>query len=428
MQPKTNNIPSINAQVFDQATIEIDDSSSRISYYAFLLLTFFLIGRPQETFTTLQYIRPVLVLTIINVVSVFLQNRNPITILLSHSLGKKYLAFYGMMLIGIPFAYYRKAAFDFAILQYSINVLFFGFFIIHINSYVRMKQLCLIIVSSIFLYSLASLLLGSRVGGRFSFGSMNDPNDLAYLLVSLVPFTILFISETGNITTKILAIVTAGISLFVIFLTGSRGGLIGVIVLLFLSLFTKLSPVNKSIKIIVFICVILFILTNKHMIFTERNATILSLGNDYNVTSEEGRINLWEKGLALALERPLTGIGAQCFPIAIALDRKQRNVQEKWQVVHNSYVQIVSELGIIAFIIFILMLKESFQIFQKARISGVDLADTSDIKRLAGITGIIMISFICHLVVAFFLTQGYSILFTLYFSFAAVFNNHIKSV
>jgi hypothetical protein len=42
-----------------------------------------------------------------------------------------------------------------------------------------------------------------------------------------------------------------------------------------------------------------------------------------------------------------------------------------------------------------------------------------DLKRLAGIA---QIGFTAHLIVAFFLTQGYSILFTLFFAFAAAMN------
>jgi len=163
----------------------------------------------------------------------------------------------------------------------------------------------------------------------------------------------------------------------------------------------------------------IFALANKEMIFTERSATIFELGQDYNITDEFGRLQLWEKGLEFTLKRPLTGVGAQCFQEAIAIDRQQRNVQERWQVVHNVYLQVSSELGLIAFIIFFLMMKESLQIFHKVRIG---LENQLNIRKLAGVT---QIGFICHIVVAFFLTQGYSILFSLFFGFAS--SLHITS-
>ena len=97
---------------------------------------------------------------------------------------------------------------------------------------------------------LSSLHGGISRGDRFTFGSMYDPNDLAYLLVSLVCFTGLFISGNERIVFKLLALLTSIISLILIVITGSRGGLIGLVILLFLFLFTNISPVKKSIKII----------------------------------------------------------------------------------------------------------------------------------------------------------------------------------
>ncbi len=201
--------------------------------------------------------------------------------------------------------------------------------------------------------------------------------------------------------------------------TGSRAGLIGLVILLFLFLFTNISPVKRSIKIVLFIGIIIFTAAYAGKIFTERNSTILNPGEDYNVTDEYGRLELWKKGVEFTLMRPLTGVGATCFPEAIGVNRKKRGIQEKWQVVHNAYLQISSELGLIAFIFFFLMLKESFQIFKNARRIENNLEGMTSINRLAGI---LQISFISHLFVAAFLAQGYSIFFTLFFAFAVVIN------
>jgi O-antigen ligase len=344
------------------------------------------------------------------------------------SIGRKYLYFYGMMIVGIPFAYYRRNAFEFVIFQYSINMLYFCLFFIHVHSYERMKTFAFTIVCSIFFYGLVSLQGGISRGGRYTFGKMYDPNDLAYLLVSLLPFTGLFFQEGGKLTAKLLAAVTAAISLILIVYTGSRGGLIGLVVLLFLFLFTNISPVKRSIKIASFIIIIIFTVSYAGKIFTERNSTLLNLGEDYNATDEYGRVALWKKGVEFTLKNPLTGVGATCFPEAIGIDRKQRMVQESWQVVHNAYLQISSEIGLVAFIIFFLMLIESFRIFQTARRMKDDQAGMTSVNMLAGI---LQLGFISHLVVAAFLAQGYSIIFTLFFAFAAVIDKmqgHFKGV
>jgi len=389
------------------------NSTTRMSYYMFILLSIVLIGRPQEIIPFLEKVRPVLLLTIINVVLVIVQNKNLISRLNSSSIGKKYLLFYGMMIIGIPFAYYRRMAFDFIFFQYIINMLYFSLLVVHTNTYERLKGFVSIITLSMLFYGLACLLMGVSSEDRLSFGSTYDPNDLAYLLVSLLPFAIIVIAEVGNVLLKLLASVSIITSLYIVLLTGSRGGLLGLVCLLILLLFPRFIRIDTKYKIMMLMVILVFGIVEKDKIFTDRFATILNLSQDYNATDEEGRIKLWEKGLAFTISRPLTGVGAQCFPMAIGLERKQRHVQEKWQVVHNSYIQISSELGVIAFIIFFLMLKESNQVLSKmTKIND----DTIQYKQLQSIAGITQIGFICHLIVAFFLTQGYSILFTLFFA------------
>ena len=395
-------------------------STTQVSFYSFLLLTFILIGRPQEVFPVLQSLRPALAFTLINVILV-----NPLKAMFEQSLSKKYLAFYVIMLLGIPFALYRRAAFEFAIFQYIVNMIYFGLLITHVDSYKRARDLVFILVSSICFFGVASLVLGTMSEERFTFGSTYDPNDLAYLFVSLIPFTVLFFSENEKLPVKVFAAATGIISLLVILLTGSRGGLISLATILMLFLFTRMIPVKRSIKVMVLIGIIIFAVANKDKIFTERYSSILSLELDYNVTDELGRLQLWKKGIEFTLTRPLLGVGAQCFPTAIGMERRHRHVIERWQVVHNSYLQISSELGLIAFIIFILMIKETLHVYRRARHRESDQIKINNIQRLAGVTEI---SFISHCIAAFFLTQGYSILFTSFFALAASYSNLIEGI
>jgi O-antigen ligase len=266
---------------------------------------------------------------------------------------------------------------------------------------------------------------GSYQENRLSFGSTYDPNDLAYMFVSLLPFTVFYISDSKNLITKLFAALTMIISSMLILFSGSRGGLIGFAIMLLLFLFSKLSPIRRSIKLALIIMILVFAVTNKDILFTGRYTTLMEVDQDYNVTDEYGRINLWKKAGEFIVKRPLTGVGALCFPNAIGFERRSRLGQERWQAVHNSYLQIASELGLIAFTIFILMIKESLRVLQKVRRSESKMINMTGIQNLAGI---VQIGFICHLFVALFLTQGYSIIFTLFFAFATAFNKLLNQV
>lgn len=399
--------------------------TSKFSFSIFLLLAFVMVGRPQDVFHFLEPLRLALSLTLLSLLAVVLQGRSVVGDLLRDPMGRKYLVFYGIMVMGIPFALYSRAAFNFIIFKYMVNIIFFGLFLMHVHSYERMRSVVLTIVCSLCFYGTSSVLSGVFEGGRFGFGSMYDPNDLAYMLVSLAPLAALYLGRGERLPLKLLAGATLAVSLLVTVYTGSRGGLIGLAVALYLLVFSRVSPVRFPVKALFLIGVLVFIGVKSDMVFTERNATIFNLGRDYNVSDENGRLNLWKKGVKFTLANPLTGVGAMCFPEAVALDRRMRNSAETWQVVHNAFIQISSELGLIALAVFALLIRDTLKAFRKARGGKAGRGAKPGLPRLAGAA---QIGFTSHLIVAFFLTQGYSILFTLFFAFGAAMRRLLEPV
>src|SRR5213593_4427782 len=92
----------------------------------FLLWTFIFIGRPQDSFYSLQAIRPILLLGIVTLTFVLL---NSAQLNFGGLFGilevKQYALFYCVMIVGIPFAYHQRVAFESALLGYGINVIYF---------------------------------------------------------------------------------------------------------------------------------------------------------------------------------------------------------------------------------------------------------------------------------------------------------------
>ena len=147
-----------------------------------------------------------------------------------------------------------------------------------------------------------------------------------------------------------------------------------------------------------------------------RFLSVTDYENDYNITSETGRIAIWKIGVNLTLSNPITGVGVKCFPMAIGYYRSDTGLIPRWQRAHNSYLQVSSELGLIGFFVFISIIIsciKNFSYFSKKEIS---LTKSDEIKTIGGL---VLIGFIGSLIPAFFLSQAYSILFTLYFAFSA---------
>src|SRR5213594_243679 len=96
----------------------------------FLLWLFVVIARPQDLWTSLESIRPVLTLSIVTSLLVFVRiNTREIMDALSVPEAKQYLTFYLLMIAGIPFAYHKGVAFESVIIGYSMNILFFVIFV-----------------------------------------------------------------------------------------------------------------------------------------------------------------------------------------------------------------------------------------------------------------------------------------------------------
>jgi O-antigen ligase len=391
-----------------------------MSFFIFRLLTFVLLGRPQDFFPILASLRMALVLTLILLALTILGYKKKTSEgIFNFKMSKKYAFFYLTMILGIPFAYFRRAAFDYVFLIYLSNMLFFYFCFIYIDSIKKLKSIIYVICFSVLFYGALSWAKGgfNDPTGRLSFGEMYDSNDLAYLLVSLFPLSLIFIINKEGLFKKILGITTFGISVIVILLTGSRGGVLSLAVVFTILLFKYGRTVKLSYKISLLAISLVMIALYSSKINTERYESIREVGSDYNVTAEDGRLAIWAKGIQLALSNPITGVGVDCFPKAIGEMRAALGEHPRWQPAHNAYVQVAAEVGLIGFFIFSSMISGTLKSLSLCIRSEITSPQAKEFKSIAMS---IQIGFIGSLVSAFFLTQAYSILFTLFFALAVV--------
>lgn len=67
---------------------------------------------------------------------------------------------------------------------------------------------------------------------------------------------------------------------------------------------------------------------------------------------------VWSRGIQYMLDRPLTGVGLNAFPIAEGTlsplaERQRFSRGVRWSAAHSAYVQIGAELGIVALLTFV---------------------------------------------------------------------------
>lgn len=384
----------------------------------FLLFVFVLFARPQDFFPLLKPLRLAFVMTIIIIIVTVVRNKfNGIQYILKFKQVKKIIVIYIIMIIGIPFSMHRGYSFDFVFMRYSMQIIFFIFSIIYVDSIEKFEKFLFIVCLSGFFYACFSLINAGSFSGRFAYGSMYDPNDLAAFLVMLIPLKLYFLSSRGVVGQKVVAITAIGISIIVILMTGSRGGLLGLAAVLFLLFFTKLSLLKHFHKVVLLGIFVAAIGANYEKINIDRYSSLFNMEDDYNVTSETGRFAIWKRGGTLTLANPLTGVGTRCFGMAIGYDRKKDGEIPRWQTAHNSYILFLTEVGIIGFTVYLSMIFNSLKIFYNY---SKEETLPEKFRSITNMSKVILLAFIGHLICASFLSHAYSGGFTLFFAFSVI--------
>lgn len=202
--------------------------------------------------------------------------------------------------------------------------------------------------------SVAAML--TSFAGRAGSDRTYDPNDFAYVLVGLLPCACAFITISKGWRRALFA----GIALWAIvaiLLTQSRGGLLGLTVdvvaltLFFPSIRKGPTPVSPSRGELLarMLTVCLVGITIWHEIPGDARArleTITTADQGYNVTSEGGRVQIWERNLPLIVDRPW-GYGANAFSAVDGI-----YAGGNYKAPHNVFLQALIELGVPGLLMF----------------------------------------------------------------------------
>jgi O-antigen ligase len=149
-------------------------------------------------------------------------------------------------------------------------------------------------------------------------GFFNDPNDLGMFLVMNIPFVIYFYKKSGFLG-KILMLLILAALYYGIYLTGSRGTMLGAGALIGV----YLVVMNAGPKLFIAIIALAPIA-----------ATVVASLQSNIDASADGRLEAWYAGILMLLSNPIFGIGMGQF------------LEEHGLVAHNSYIHVAGELGV----------------------------------------------------------------------------------
>ncbi len=188
-----------------------------------------------------------------------------------------------------------------------------------------------------------------RDGRAAWIGVWANPNEDAYGLVVLIPIAAsLAIRSRWLVRIGLAAIIAT--YLLAIFFTYSRGGLLGLVAVLGLAGWKQRMPLVRVMMILGLGAMLVF-----GAVYWNRGQGFQDIRQDTTVNQ---RIATFKAGLAMFEDRPLFGIGPGCsmFAYPFYVPPEAHCGCEQQLVVHNTFIQVLSETGVLGFLPLMLLL------------------------------------------------------------------------
>jgi O-antigen ligase len=221
-------------------------------------------------------------------------------------------------------------------------------------------------------------------------------------MILLMPaIAYLFFGPKRGVLFKVLGVPFLALGLYQILSTGSRGGLVGLIITLLYILRRGTPRIRLGILVGVPVLAVMVLA----FVPKESAQRLKSLFNSEDASQEafesrEARQALFWASVRITLHHPLLGIGPGEFmdyQAGIAGEHGQKGM---WHATHNGYTQISSECGIPALIFCLLAIAMTYKSLRRATRSGVPVVST-----IANLLSVMMVGY-CVCIV--FLSQGYN--------------------
>lgn len=199
-------------------------------------------------------------------------------------------------------------------------------------------------------------------------GQIGDPNELAAILVPALAFVLFSLAAFRAPLLRWLLGTFALVLAVALFLTESRGGLVGLFVmsLAAVGLAGRFRP--RAVAAVLTVAAL-------GVSYYTLVAPPQSLQRITNFTAEggTGRTDLWSIAVEVAKDHPVVGVGIGNFvvvePVYASRDiaiSEVRLVVDTPKIAHNMYLQVLSELGLIGLALFLVILATSLSLAWRA--------------------------------------------------------------
>lgn len=301
-------------------------------------------------------------------------------------------ALFAWAVVTIPISFWPSGALQTILNQYIQSLVLFWLIAGTVTSLPRLRGLAwtlAICAVPLALTALKHYAEGVFVQGRvegYSSGLAGNPNDLALMLVVILPLTLALVGVAKRLVTKVILAAMALLQIAAIVATFSRGGFIALVIVLggfLLRLIRQRTFAPAVVAVMVLAAGATLLPTG----YGARVGTIADYQSD-PTGSAQAR---WSDSLVAIqfIERhPLVGAGVGLDVLALNDVRGAT-----WTHVHDAYLTIGVDLGLLGMGLYVLLLLSSLRTARRAELDA-DREGLGDVGRLAGGVRIALVAFV----------------------------------
>lgn len=197
-----------------------------------------------------------------------------------------------------------------------------------------------------------------------AYGSFEHPNIFAaFLVVGFLIHLPYYYEVIPRKRDRVLLFCVTLILLLGIFVAFSRAAWLGLVVGILFFLFIKgkeKKPKTRMYPLVLFIAIFLFASLLRDPLFTRLRGTA-----PLEVRSTSERVTQYEESLAMILWKPLHGVGAGQYTLVLHDDIDPNRESFSYQPVHNVYLLLATELGLVGLFFFTILILFPTILFQK---------------------------------------------------------------
>ena len=196
--------------------------------------------------------------------------------------------------------------------------------------------------------------------GRLS-GGIQDPNELAAALLPAVPIALFGMAVVTRRLVRVSLVAALLVLAASLFMTGSRGGLVGLGVMFVAAIFLS-GPLRQQVVLGMLVVTAVAVIYYTLLAPPE----VLWRLTHFSAEGGSGRTDLWSVALQMYHDHPFLGVASDNFEVVepsytfSSINLSTLGILDETKVVHNTYLHVLVELGVIGLVLFAIVILGAF--------------------------------------------------------------------